>query len=258
MGFMEQIEAFNIKFHPLTRTEFVKVIRKKIESGISLVQFGVNSATVVDIGQDDDYRRIINDADLVNIDGMAVVWALRLFGFSIPERVATPDLAHGILEMAATTGKSVYLLGAREAVIDSCVSSLHKKFPDLRIAGSRNGYFHPVEELSIVDQINDVHPDILLLGMSSPQKEYFISKYKYQLKTKYILGVGGYFDILAGNTRRAPGWMQVAGLEWLFRLIQEPKRMWKRYLIGNIRFMKIVFKESLNRKIKRSVHGNAS
>lgn len=248
---MKQIEAFNIKIHPLTRSEFVSVIREHLEKGASLVQFGVNSATIVDIGQDDIYRAVLNDTGLVNIDGMSVVWALRLLGYRIPERVATPDLAHDILEMAALNGYTVYLLGAREEVIKSCVKNLRNKHPDLRIAGSRNGYFLQDEVRNIVDQINSVHPDILLLGMSSPQKEFFVNNNKDLLKVKYILGVGGYFDILSGNTRRAPEWMQVTGLEWLFRLLQEPGRMWKRYMIGNFRFLWLVLKELRNQKRKK-------
>lgn len=255
---MKQIEAFNIKFHPLTRTEFVSVIRENIEKGTRLVQFGVNSATVVDLGHDDIYRSVLKDIDLVNIDGMSVVWALRLFGYKITERVATPDLAHDILEMAALNGKSVYLFGAREDVISSCVINLHHQYPNLRIAGSRNGYFLPEEEQNIVEQINLVHPDILLLGMSSPHKEFFVNKNKDKLKVKYILGVGGYFDILSGCTSRAPMWMQVTGLEWLFRLMQEPKRMWKRYLIGNFVFLWIVLKELRNLRRNRRLYGNAS
>ena len=240
---MEQIEAFDIKFHPLARSEFISVIREHIEKRTPLIQFGVNSATVVDIRKDDFYRTVLKDTDLVNVDGMSVVWALRLFGYRIPERVATPDLAKDVIEMAALSGFTVYLLGAREDVINSCVKNLQNNYPDLRIAGSRNGYFLPVEEQKIVEQINDVHPDILLLGMSSPQKEFFVKNNKAQLKAKYILGVGGYFDILSGNTRRAPVWMQVTGLEWLFRLIQEPGRMWNRYLIGNFRFLWLVLTE---------------
>lgn len=248
---MEQIEAFDIKIHPLARAAFVSVIREHLEKGTSLVQFGVNSATVVDIGQDDIYRTVLKETDLVNIDGMSVVWALRLFGYRIPARVATPDLAHDILEMAALSGYTVYLLGAREEVINSCVNNLHNIHPRLQIAGSRNGYFLPVDEQYIVEQINNVHPDILLLGMSSPQKEFFVKNNRDQLKVKYILGVGGYFDILSGNTRRAPGWMQITGLEWLYRLLQEPGRMWKRYLIGNFRFIWIVLKELRNQKRKK-------
>lgn len=248
---MEQIEAFDIKIHPLTRAGFVSVIREHLEKGTSLVQFGINSATVVDIGQDDIYRTVLKETDLVNIDGMSVVWALRLFGYRIPERVATPDLAHDILEMAALSRYTVYLLGAREDVINSCVINLRNIHPRLRIAGSRNGYFLPVDEQNIVEQINNVHPDILLLGMSSPQKEFFVKNNRDQLRAKYILGVGGYFDILSGNTRRAPGWMQITGLEWLYRLLQEPGRMWKRYLIGNFRFIWIVLKELRNQKRKK-------
>ena len=240
---MNQINAFNIKVHPLTLNDFVSFIRTSLQNRNQLVQFGVNSATVNEARENDEFRRVINSADLINLDGMSVVWALRYLGHKVPERVATPDLADSVLAMAADEKFSVFLFGATDSVLAQCKANLNLAYPELRIAGLRNGYYQPEEETLIIEQINQSGADILLIGMSSPKKEFLFDKYRDMLKVYYVLGVGGYFDILSGRTKRAPRWMQEKGLEWVFRLIQEPRRMWRRYLIGNNKFLWTVIRE---------------
>lgn len=248
---MNQINAFNIKVHPATISEFVSIIRQNLRQKKLLVQFGVNSATVNETFENEDYRRIINSADLLNIDGMSVVWALRCLGHKVPERVATPDLAEGVMAMAAEEGFSVFLFGATETVISLCLANLRGKYPTMRIAGWRHGYYDSTEESTIIDQINQSDADILLIGISSPKKELLYDKYRDKLRVNYVLGVGGYFDILSGRTKRAPKWMQKRGLEWVFRLLQEPRRMWRRYLIGNNKFLWTLIREKTReRKLK--------
>lgn len=245
---MNHINVFNIKIHPATLNEFVQFIKQSLIQKKRLVQFGVNSATVNEATDNIEFCRVINSADLLNIDGMSVVWALRLLGYRIPERVATPDLAEGVLEMAAEQNFSVYLFGATESVLTLCIERLKKQYPELRIAGWRNGYYSPDEENLIIEQINQSSADILLIGISSPKKEMLYGRYREILHAKYILGVGGFFDILSGRTKRAPKWLQNIGLEWVFRLIQEPRRMWKRYLIGNNRFLMTLLREKYKNK----------
>jgi len=241
------INIFNIKINPLRRSDFLLLIESGIKSGRQIAQFGVNSATINEIVRNEEFRHIINNADLVHIDGMSVVWALRSFNYSVPERVATPDLADDILAMADKGKMSVFLFGAKEATLSLCRESIEKKYPNLRITGSRNGYYEPDEEESIFNQINEASPDILLLGMSSPKKELFFESYRHKIRARYILGVGGYFDILSGQIKRAPRWMQNSGLEWFFRLMQEPRRLWKRYLIGIHQFFWLVAREKFRK-----------
>jgi len=249
---IEVIKIFNIKINPLSRAEFLSIIRSGIKRGDQLAQFGVNSATINDIVRNEEFRRTINKADLVHIDGMSVVWALRSFGYSVPERVATPDLADDILAMADREKMSLFLFGAREDILSLCRQNIEKKYPGIKIAGCRNGYYKPEEEKAIFNMINETRPDILLLGMSSPKKELFFESYRHELQAKYILGVGGYFDIVSGLIRRAPHWMQDTGLEWLFRLMQEPRRLWKRYLIGIHQFFWLVTREKCRRIFKHN------
>lgn len=245
---MNEIKIFNIKIHPLRRAEFISIIKSNLESGKQISQFGVNSATVNDIVRNEELAKTINNADLVHIDGMSVVWALRSLGYNVPERVATPDLADDILALANKENFSVFLFGAKETILDLCRKNLEKIYPGLRIVGCRNGYYTPEEEGSIFEMINKAKPDILLLGMSSPKKELFFENYRAKLNAKYILGVGGYFDIVSGLIKRAPKWMQDSGMEWFYRLLQEPRRLWKRYLIGIHQFFWLITKEKFRKK----------
>lgn len=248
---LDEIRIFDIRINPVPLANFLPIIESSIRGGRQIAQFGVNSATINDIVRSEEFRNIINSADLVHIDGMSVVWALRSFGYHIPERVATPDLADAVLEMADRNGMSLFLFGAKENILLLARQNLANKYPNIRIAGMRNGYYTPEEEEGIFNTINDVNPDILLLGMSSPRKELFFESYRHKLNSRYILGVGGYFDIISGVIRRAPHWMQDTGLEWLFRLMQEPKRLWKRYLIGIHQFCWLVTKEKFRRVFKK-------
>lgn len=252
---MRNIDAFNIKVHPATQSEFIEIIKQHLHQKRKLVQFGVNSATINEASVNDEFRRVINSADLLNIDGMSVVWALRCLGHRVPERVATPDLADGVMKMAAEEKFSVFLFGAADDVISLCVENLHKIFPSLMIAGWRSGYYQQHDESGIINLINNSGADILLIGISSPKKEMLYDKFRDRLGVLYTLGVGGYFDILSGRTKRAPKWMQDIGLEWVFRLIQEPRRMWKRYLIGNNKFLWTLIREKSRRRnmAKRNV-----
>lgn len=249
---IREIRIFDIRINPLSRSEFLSVISKSTKEGGQLAQFGVNSATINDIVRNEELRHIINNADLVHIDGMSVVWALRSFGYTIPERVATPDLADDVLALAEREKLSLFLFGAKQDILELCRQRIEAKFPNIRIVGCRNGYYRPEEERGIFEKINESNPDILLLGMSSPKKELFFESYRHKINARYILGVGGYFDIVSGIIKRAPRWMQNTGLEWLFRLMQEPRRLWKRYLIGIHQFFWLVTRE----KFRRAFHKN--
>lgn len=245
---MKEIKFLNIKVHPLKRAEFLSIIKSGITKREKIVQFGVNSATINEIVVNERMFRSVNKADLVSIDGMSVVWALRFLGYKVPERVATPDLADDVISMAEKEKFSIFLFGSREAVLSLCKKNLHESYPHLVITGSHNGYYEPESENSIVEYINRSNPDILLIGMSSSKKEIFADNNRDSLKARYVLGVGGYFDIVAGYTKRAPRWMQNIGLEWLFRFIQEPRRMWPRYTIGIFKFFWLVIKEKFRKK----------
>ena len=189
---------------------------------------------------------------MIGADGVPVVWASKLLGQPLPGRVNGTDLMDRLFEVSAEKGYRVYLLGARQEIITNSVNKLKQHYPSLNIAGYRNGYFNsPQEEEDAVSDINAAQPDILLLGMGTPMKEKWVRRHKARLRVPIIHGVGGSFDIVGGLTKRAPKWMQDYGLEWFYRFLQEPRRMWRRYLVTNSVFTWLVFRAWISHRLKR-------
>jgi N-acetylglucosaminyldiphosphoundecaprenol N-acetyl-beta-D-mannosaminyltransferase len=208
----------------------------------------VNAAKVVAMEHDAEMRESIEQAELVVADGQSVVWAARLLGQPLPGRVAGIDLMHATIELAERQGYSIYILGARQEVVERAVEVLGQRHPRLRIAGYRNGYFPESEDGAVAEAIRRSGADILFVAISSPRKEYFMGRYGRGLGVPYVMGVGGSIDVVAGVTKRAPVWMQRAGLEWVFRLVQEPRRLFKRYLVTNARFIALVARRAVGRR----------
>jgi N-acetylglucosaminyldiphosphoundecaprenol N-acetyl-beta-D-mannosaminyltransferase len=240
---MYDINFFDIRLNPYSESEFLDIIESNLRKKQQLIQNGLNAASINALVYNEELKQAYKNSDLVNIDGMSIVWVLRLIGFNIPKRVTCSDLAIEILNMANKNNFSVFLLGAKETNLRLCMKNLMNNFPNLNLCGYRNGYYNEDDELAIVDMINKANADILFLGMSSPIKEFFAEKYKHILTAKYILGVGGLFDILSGRKKRAPKWIQIIGMEWFYRFAQEPLRLWQRYFIGNFKFLWLVYKE---------------
>lgn len=246
----EQLEpkrVARVPIHPVDMSTALAFVDGFIRTRTPHYNIAINAAKVVEFQDDDALRSAISDAHLLTADGQAVVWAARLLGQPVPARVAGTDLMQALLAHAAKRGYSVYLLGAKDSVVTACVEKAQKDHPGLRIAGYRNGYFRRDEEEDVVATIRAATPDILFLGFGTPAKEYFMHRHYRALDVPFVMGVGGSFDVYAGLVARAPQWMQRAGLEWAFRLAQEPRRMWKRYLVGNTRFAWIVARELLAR-----------
>jgi N-acetylglucosaminyldiphosphoundecaprenol N-acetyl-beta-D-mannosaminyltransferase len=171
-------------------------------------------------------------------------------GKPIKERVAGIDLMINLVEMAHQNNYKIFFFGAKEEVVKKVVEDYSKLYSKDIIAGFRNGYFRKDEEPAIAKQISESGANILFVAISSPTKENFLYENKLLLKNvNFIMGVGGSFDVVAGKVKRAPKWMQASGLEWFYRFIQEPKRMWKRYLIGNSKFIYLVLKEKFTSSI---------
>ncbi len=239
-----KVELFGIPVDNLSMDETLEIIDAHIRSRKPLHHIVINAGKVVAMQDDEELRRSVLAADLINADGMSVVWASRFLGRPLKERVAGIDLMLRLVERAAQKGYKVFLFGAREEVVRRVRDIWAGKYGLDIIAGYRNGYFGPGEEAEIARQIAESGADILFVAISSPKKEIFLEKYKDLLgKIPFVMGVGGSFDVVAGKTKRAPRWMQKAGLEWFYRFIQEPRRMWKRYLVGNFRFLMLMLRE---------------
>lgn len=212
-------------------------------------QVSINAAKVVECSRDPRLTAFVNDCEVVSADGQAVVWASRLLGRPLPERVAGIDLMQRLIEEATTRGLSVYFLGAKQSVLEQAVAGLRRAHPGLRVAGAHHGYFSRSDESAIVRGIHRTRADILFVAMSSPHKELWLDRHASDCGVGFAMGVGGAIDVIAGERVRAPRWMQRLGLEWFHRLRQEPVRMWKRYLVGNFRFVALLAKELVRTRL---------
>ncbi|MFF4774474.1 WecB/TagA/CpsF family glycosyltransferase [Microtetraspora fusca] len=232
----------------LSMRETVARCVEAVEAGGRLTIGVVNAAKVVNMRSDPELRRSVLDCDLVLADGQAVVWAAYALGHRLPERVAGIDLFAELLAEGERRGYGVYLLGATPPVLGLVVAVIRRRFPGLRIAGVRDGYFPVEESAEVAAEIARSGADMLFLGISSPKKEIFIRDWGAATGAKLVHGVGGSFDVLAGRTRRAPRLWQRLGIEWLYRMLQEPLRLGPRYVRTNARFVYLVVAELLRRR----------
>lgn len=231
----------------LSMEETLLAIDQFIISGQPHQHVVVNVDKLVKASRDPQIREIINGCDLVNVDGMPVVWASRLLGRPLKERVAGVDLFYKLIARAEEKRWRVYLLGAKDSVLRKTIEVLKATHPNLIIAGHRNGYWTDSEESATVNDIREARADLLFVAISSPKKEIFLGKYQKLMQVPFSMGVGGTFDVVAGLTKRAPKWMQSSGLEWFYRFLQEPRRMFRRYFIEDTHFFWLLIKEVFSR-----------
>ncbi|MEW2300749.1 WecB/TagA/CpsF family glycosyltransferase [Streptomyces sp. NPDC006655] len=239
----ERRTLFGVELDPLTMDETVARCLAAVRDGGQLEIGVVNAAKLVTMRRDERLARAVAGCDLVLADGQAVVWAGRVLRAPLPERVAGIDLFLRLLAEAEAAGFSVYFLGARQEVLERMLLQVADRFPGLKVAGSRNGYFDDSEQEEIADGIARSGGQLLFLGMTSPKKEIFTAAYGTRTGARVVHGVGGSFDILAGVTKRAPQSWQRLGMEWLYRALQEPRRLGRRYLTTNVAFLLMTARE---------------
>ncbi len=221
--------------------ETVDIIADRIAASQFTQHVVVNVAKIINMQKDPVLKESVESCDIINIDGMGVVWGARLLGHEIPERVAGVDLFHSLLEMSSKKGFPVFLLGAKEEIVIETKRRVEARYSGLNVVGYHHGYFWEHEQI-VVDKIKESGARLLFVAITSPKKEIFINKWRTQLGVDFVMGVGGTFDVVAGQVKRAPLWMQKAGLEWFYRVLQEPRRMWKRYLLTNTKFAIMLIK----------------
>ncbi len=209
----------------------------------------VNAAMLVLMQSDSDLAQACTAGDLIVADGMPVVWASRLAGMGLHARVAGVDLMDNLLRRGAAAHLSVFFLGAKEDVVVSLTNLCEQRYPGLRVNGYRNGYFGEQEHQEVIARIRDSGADMLFVGMPTPFKEIWCERHRESLGIPLIMGVGGSFDVLTGGIRRAPVWLQNAGMEWSWRLMMEPRKMWKRYLVTNSIFLTNVARLTFRRQV---------
>jgi N-acetylglucosaminyldiphosphoundecaprenol N-acetyl-beta-D-mannosaminyltransferase len=241
---MRRIEFLGTPMDVATMQETVSAISERLKASKFTQHVVVNVAKLVNMRKDQELARSVTECDIINIDGMGVVWGARFLGLKIPERVAGVDLFHQLNIMAEREKFPVFYLGARDDVVSQTAKIMQQQHPKLDIVGYHHGYFWD-DEAELVKKVKASGARLLFVAITSPKKENFINRWKDQLGVDFVMGVGGTFDVVTGKVKRAPVCMQKAGLEWLYRVIQEPGRMWKRYLVTNTLFAWMLFKEKM-------------
>lgn len=232
---MKRIEVLGCPLDVASMDETVSFISERVSRREFTQHVVVNVAKLVNMRTDPQLAASVHCCDVINIDGMGVVWGARVLGHDVPERVTGVDLFDRLLGEAALKDFPVYFLGATDDVVQAVAIRSVMQYPRLIVAGHHHGYFWGDEE-AIVKRIQASGARMLFVAITSPKKEKFINQWKAALGVDFVMGVGGTFDVVAGKVKRAPLWMQRAGLEWLFRLLQEPRRMFARYLVTNSKF----------------------
>lgn len=247
----DRYPILNTYVNAISMDETVRRVEKIIKNRKPTQHVVINASKVNLMETDEQLREIVNSCPLINADGASIVWAAKKLNVPLKERVTGIDLFLRLVELAAEKGYKIYLFGAKEEVVLKVKGIFENKYPNLCIAGYRNGYFTEADEPQIVADMAASGADMMFVAFSSPKKEYWVSKYLKQLNIPFVMGVGGSFDVVAGVTDRAPLWMQRKGLEWFYRFIQEPKRMWKRYIIGNAKFVALTYRTRKQMKLNR-------
>lgn len=252
------INLFGLDIIAWSLDEAIEQLSEISKERESKIFFSPNVDVLVLIDTNREFREAYLHANYILADGMPLVWFSRLVRKPLPERVTGADLFPGLCAVAAQKNLRVFLLGGASNVTPMAAKNLCHKFPGLQIVGvetpplgfERDGWWNE----HLVTSINQASPDLLFVGLGAPKQEVWIARHSQELKVGLILGIGGAFDLEAGVFPRAPEWMRASGLEWVWRLLKEPKRLWKRYLVRDLRFFKILFQEWKKQRLDCKIH----
>lgn len=240
----ERVDLMGFQMDNLSMAETVDFVDQTIINKSSVTLTDINAGKIIQIKEDPELKSYVLKSDIIQADGQAVIWASKVLGKPLKERVAGIDLVENLIELAHIKNYKVFFFGAQEEVVQKTVDKFVSKYSNNILAGYRNGYFKKEEAPEIAAEIANSGANILFVAITSPIQEEFLIENREILKpVNFKMGVGGSFDVFSGKSKRAPVWMQNAGLEWFYRFAQEPKRMWKRYLVGNSKFIFLVLKE---------------
>lgn len=233
--------VLGVRIHAISVRQLLSVMAQSIVRGDRLTMAYANAHALNLACEQPWFRAFLNQSEIVFCDGFGVKWSARLLGHRLPQRFALPDWLGQLAQVAGRHGFTIFLLGARPGVAEKMAALLHSQVPALRIVGTHHGYFdkspgHPDNE-AVLRAINTAQPDIVVVGLGMPTQERWLSENRARLEARAALLVGAAFDYLTGEMQRGPRWMTDHGLEWLSRLVIEPRRLWRRYLIGNPLFV---------------------
>lgn len=250
-----QVTLFDLKIHAVTLQEVLSWMEESIRKKEVRMICTLNAALLVWSTKESYLKETYANAHLVTADSFVVYYALKFLGRSVPEPLAACRIMFEFVKRNFKKGYRFYFLGAKPEILARAVENIQKEYPDIQIVGSHHGYFDKEEEKEVVHDIIRSKPDCLFVGMSTPLKENFLREHLSEMKVPVALGVGGGIDIYAKEFKLAPRWIQKLGLEWFYRLCSEPRRMWKRYLVTNTRFLWLLLKEVFKRTPKSEVKG---
>lgn len=222
-------QILDVPFDALTMEEAVGKLKMFLQDGKQHYICTPNPEIVMEAQDDRELMKILREADLVVPDGIGVVWASRYSEIRLTERVAGYDLVQNLFQSIKDTKESIYFFGGAPGVASAAARQMKKVYPNLQIVGGHNGYFDDLEEKKIISDIKHAAPSILLVGLGAPKQEKWIAEHLEETGAKIAIGIGGSFDVMAGNVKRAPKVFQKMGLEWFYRLITQPTR-WKRMM----------------------------
>lgn len=240
----EWLDFFGVRIANLTMNDAIdKLLDEALRPGTAMVNF-VNPHCLNVAYVDDAYRAVLDRSTFILPDGIGLHQGCRILGCRFNSNVNGTDLFPRLCERLAGEGASLYLLGASPGAAEASAAAMVERFPNLVIAGTRDGYFPAGESGSVVEEVNASGADVLLVAMGVPRQELWIDAHRSHLEVPLVMGVGGLFDYYSGRIPRAPEWVREVGMEWVWRLLQEPGRMWRRYLVGNFLFMYRVWKQA--------------
>lgn len=245
---LERVDILGVRVAALTIPRALGLIATAVASRSKIRFVFATVHTVTECQRQPALLEAVNHS-VVAPDGMPLVWLSRRRSRSDVRRVYGPDMLIATCEDGLARGYRHFFYGSTDETVQALIARLSARFPGLAVAGAYSPPFRPLsaaEEDDVLARINAAEPDIVWVGLGMPRQELWIARYEERLNTPVLMAVGAAFDFHAGTVRQAPSWMQRAGLEWLFRLIQEPRRLWRRYLLGNSRFVWLLLRERLS------------
>jgi len=251
MGIQSIINVIDVKINNVSMKETLEAIEVFIKERRPSYIVTPNTDHIVKLHRDPEFRKVYDGAALVCADGAPVLWAAKFLGKPLKEKVSGSDILPRLCEIAQKKGYKIFFLGGKPGSALKAAEVLKEKHPNLQVVGvycpSFGFEFDDNENRRIVDMIKSSRPDMLLVGLGAPKQEKWIYKHYKELDVPVSIGIGGTFEFIAGMIRRAPKWMQRVGLEWLWRLTMEPKRLWKRYLVEDLEFFWLVMKQKMGK-----------
>ena len=241
----QRLEILGIGIDRIDSNEALRQIGQFIASGTPHQIVTANAEIIYQASKNEKMKNVINAAQMVTADGSGVVWASRQLGQPLAQRVTGIDLVNSICEQSAKDKWKIYILGSAPGVADTAANNIRDKFPGCNIVGTHHGYFNEQEEVQIIAELEQLQPDVLFVALGAPKQEYWIADHIQQLNIPVAMGMGGSMDVLSGNVKRAPKWMQKMSLEWLYRLLIQPTRF--KRVLALPKFMLAVKKQAKNK-----------